>query len=255
MKQLTFGLAWAFVAALTIAAPAIAGGVDELPQDIQETLYNKDMLDPMQPIGESAYRDWKPKKGPPWKIGYASSYAGNTWRANVMDRLQNIADSQVEEARADQRRHHHTVQSERFRPDPADAPAGRPGRRCDHRLLLESDRPQSRRSSTPMTAACRYSRSSGYLDLALFRQFFGQFRGRRQHAGRMDGQRDRRQGQRPHRRGHSGNLGFGLPRQGRQGRSRELSRHQGRGLRSPACGPIRWRRRRSRNGSPPTRAS
>jgi hypothetical protein len=31
VKQLTFGLAWAFVAALTIAAPAIAGGVDELP--------------------------------------------------------------------------------------------------------------------------------------------------------------------------------------------------------------------------------
>jgi ribose transport system substrate-binding protein len=43
----------------------------------------------MQPVGASAYRDWKPKKGPPWKIGYASSYAGNTWRANVMDRLQN----------------------------------------------------------------------------------------------------------------------------------------------------------------------
>jgi len=74
---------------LTIAASAMAGGVDELPPDIQKTLYNKDMLDPMQPIGESAYRDWKPKKGPPWKIGYASSYAGNTWRANVMDRLQN----------------------------------------------------------------------------------------------------------------------------------------------------------------------
>jgi len=90
VKQLTFGLAWAFVGALTIAAPAIAGGVDELPKAVQDELYNKDMLDPMQPIGESAYRDWKPKKGPPWKIGYASSYAGNTWRANVMDRLQNV---------------------------------------------------------------------------------------------------------------------------------------------------------------------
>jgi ribose transport system substrate-binding protein len=76
-------------ASLALVSSAIAGGVDELPQDIQKTLYNKDMLDPMQPIGESAYRDWKPKKGPPWKIGYASSYAGNTWRANVMDRLQN----------------------------------------------------------------------------------------------------------------------------------------------------------------------
>ena len=64
-------------------------GVDELPKDVQDELYNKDTLDPMQPVGASAYRDWKPKKGPPWKIGYASSYAGNTWRANVMDRLQN----------------------------------------------------------------------------------------------------------------------------------------------------------------------
>jgi len=68
---------------------ALANGVDELPKQIQDDLYNKSMLDPMQPIGESAYRDWKPKKGPPWKIGYASSYAGNTWRAGVMDRLQN----------------------------------------------------------------------------------------------------------------------------------------------------------------------
>src|SRR5205807_225500 len=79
----------AMAAGLIIATSAIAGGIDGLPKEIQDTLYNKDMLDPMQPIGESAYRDWKPKKGPPWKIGYASSYAGNTWRANVMDRLQN----------------------------------------------------------------------------------------------------------------------------------------------------------------------
>ena len=50
-------------AGLVIGTQAVAAGVDELPQDIQKTLYNKDMLDPMQPIGESAYRDWKPKKG------------------------------------------------------------------------------------------------------------------------------------------------------------------------------------------------
>ena len=66
-----------------------AAGVDELPKDIRERLYNPDMMDPVQPVGPSAYRDWKPKKGPPWTIGYASSYAGNTWRAAVMDRLQN----------------------------------------------------------------------------------------------------------------------------------------------------------------------
>lgn len=78
----------ALVASIAVGAPALAAGVDELPQNIQDELYNKDMLDPMQPIGESAYRDWKAKNPPPWTIGYASSYAGNTWRADVMKRLQ-----------------------------------------------------------------------------------------------------------------------------------------------------------------------
>ena len=77
-------------AAMTFATgSATAAGVDELPQDVREKLYTAPLLDPAQPIGPSAYRDWKPKKGPPWTIGYASSYAGNTWRAAVMDRLQN----------------------------------------------------------------------------------------------------------------------------------------------------------------------
>lgn len=89
MKKITLGIAAAALMAVSFAVPAMAGGVDELPKEIQDELYNKDMMDPMQPLGESAYRDWKPKKGPPWKIGYASSYAGNTWRANVMERLQN----------------------------------------------------------------------------------------------------------------------------------------------------------------------
>ena len=74
---------------LATSGIAAAAGVDELPADIQKKLYSKDMLDPQQPVGPSAYRDWKAKKGPPWTIGYASSYAGNTWRAGVMDRLQN----------------------------------------------------------------------------------------------------------------------------------------------------------------------
>ena len=88
MKLLKTTLA-ALAATFLISVPVIAEGVDELPKDIQDTLYNKAMLDPVQPIGASAYRDFKAKKGPPWKIGYASSYAGNTWRANVMERLQN----------------------------------------------------------------------------------------------------------------------------------------------------------------------
>jgi len=74
--------------AALLATSAVAG-VDELPAEIQERLYNPDLMDPNQPLGESAYRDWIAKNPPPWKIGYASSYAGNTWRAGVMDRLQN----------------------------------------------------------------------------------------------------------------------------------------------------------------------
>jgi ribose transport system substrate-binding protein len=80
----------ALVAPLLASAPIWAAGVDELPKQIQEELYNKDMIDPAQPIGESAYRDFKAKRPPPWTIGYASSYAGNTWRADVMNRLQTV---------------------------------------------------------------------------------------------------------------------------------------------------------------------
>jgi ribose transport system substrate-binding protein len=83
LRSATLALAFA------VGSPALGAGVDELPQQIQDELYNKDMMDPMQPLGESAYRDFKAKRPPPWKIGYASSYAGNTWRANVMERLQN----------------------------------------------------------------------------------------------------------------------------------------------------------------------
>jgi ribose transport system substrate-binding protein len=80
----------ALAAPLIAVPPALAAGLDELPKAIQDELYNKDMLDPSQPLGESGYRDWTPKRPPPWTIGYASSYAGNTWRADVMNRLQNV---------------------------------------------------------------------------------------------------------------------------------------------------------------------
>lgn len=80
----------ALAAAIAFGAPTAAAGVDELPEDIRNELYNPEMIDPVQPIGDSAYRDWKAKNPPPWKIGYASSYAGNTWRADVMRRLQEV---------------------------------------------------------------------------------------------------------------------------------------------------------------------
>ncbi|MGD9710999.1 MAG: ABC transporter substrate-binding protein [Thermomicrobiales bacterium] len=70
--------------AMAFALPALAEGIDELPADQQE-VYK--MVDPQLPLGPSAYRDFKPKKGPPWKIGYASTYAGNTWRAAILDEM------------------------------------------------------------------------------------------------------------------------------------------------------------------------
>src|SRR5438045_9018807 len=87
MKKLTSVMAM-IVGLAGFVGVAAAAGVDELPKDIQDRLYNKDRIDPQQPIGASAYRDWKPKKGPPWTIGYASSYAGNTWRAAALDQLE-----------------------------------------------------------------------------------------------------------------------------------------------------------------------
>ena len=75
---------------LSGAIASSAEGVDELDPAVAERLYNPDMLDPAQPVEPSPLRDFKAKNPPPWKIGYASSYAGNTWRANAMDYLQNV---------------------------------------------------------------------------------------------------------------------------------------------------------------------
>lgn len=67
----------------------LAEGLDEINPEVAKRLYNAEMLDPGQPIKPSKWRDFVAKNPPPWKIGYASSYAGNTWRAAVMDELQN----------------------------------------------------------------------------------------------------------------------------------------------------------------------
>jgi ribose transport system substrate-binding protein len=81
-------VAFALSAFFGLLAPVVAAGLDDIPAAIRQRLYDSKMIDPVQPIGPSAYVDWKPKHGPPWTIGYASSYAGNTWRAAVMDELQ-----------------------------------------------------------------------------------------------------------------------------------------------------------------------
>lgn len=66
---------------------AFADGMDELPPKIAAAYKG---VDPEQPIGPSAYRTFHARKGPPWTIGYASSYAGNTYRAAAMHRLMDV---------------------------------------------------------------------------------------------------------------------------------------------------------------------
>lgn len=75
----------ALAAALVCSGFSVsAQGLDELPPEIAAYY---DGVDDGQPIGPSAYREWTPRSEPPWTIGYASSYAGNTWRAEGLSRL------------------------------------------------------------------------------------------------------------------------------------------------------------------------
>lgn len=64
-----------------------ASAVKDLSAD-QQAVYK--MVDPQLPLGPSQLKDFKPKKGPPWKIGYASTYAGNTWRAAILDEMTKV---------------------------------------------------------------------------------------------------------------------------------------------------------------------
>eukprot|EP01035_Chromulina_nebulosa_P042901 gene42901-58088_t len=73
----------------------MAGGIDELPPE-QQKVY--ELRDPQLPVGESVYRDFKPKNAPPWKIGYASTYAGNTWRAQILDEMTSVLLPKFKEA-------------------------------------------------------------------------------------------------------------------------------------------------------------
>ena len=85
MKKL-LKLVMACMLSLGFTSMAIAG-LDEIPQDIRDRVYNMDLMDPIQPLDDSAFRDWKSDRSPPWTVGYASTYAGNTWRKGAMARL------------------------------------------------------------------------------------------------------------------------------------------------------------------------
>jgi ribose transport system substrate-binding protein len=76
-----------FILSLGFTSTSFALGLDEIPADIRADLYDPKLTDPAQPTEASLYRDWKSKRPPPWTIGYASTYAGNTWRKGAMERL------------------------------------------------------------------------------------------------------------------------------------------------------------------------
>jgi ribose transport system substrate-binding protein len=84
LKKIIAILAVSFVAT---SSNLNADILDEIPADIRDFVYDPNFMDPNQPLGESAYRNWKSERPKPWTIGYASSYAGNLWRKGVMERL------------------------------------------------------------------------------------------------------------------------------------------------------------------------
>jgi ribose transport system substrate-binding protein len=85
----------AFVTIISIASSARADELHTLPPDLQKAYEG---LDPKVLLGPNMLRDFKPKHGPPWTLGYASSYAGNTWRAEAMDRLTKVLIPQAQKA-------------------------------------------------------------------------------------------------------------------------------------------------------------
>ena len=84
LKKIIAILAVSFVAT---SSNLNADILDEIPADIRDFVYDPNFMDPNQPLGGSAYRNWKSERPKPWTIGYASSYAGNLWRKGVMERL------------------------------------------------------------------------------------------------------------------------------------------------------------------------
>ena len=57
---------------------------------MRDYVYNMDFMDKDQPLGPAVMKGWKSKRKPPWTIGYASTYAGNTWRKGAMERLMEV---------------------------------------------------------------------------------------------------------------------------------------------------------------------
>ena len=80
---------------ISLSSNSLAGELCEeclenVPQDMRDYVYNMDFMDKDQPLGPAVMKDWKSPNKPPWTIGYASTYAGNTWRKGAMERLMEV---------------------------------------------------------------------------------------------------------------------------------------------------------------------
>jgi ribose transport system substrate-binding protein len=64
---------------------ASSQALETLPAQIKQAYQDFD-----GPTDASPYATFQPKKSPPWTIGYASSYAGNTWRSGSLNQLQQV---------------------------------------------------------------------------------------------------------------------------------------------------------------------
>ena len=62
----------------------------KVPKEMRDYVYNMDFMDKDQPLGPAVMKGWKSPRKPPWTIGYASTYAGNTWRKGAMERLMEV---------------------------------------------------------------------------------------------------------------------------------------------------------------------
>lgn len=69
----------------TFEAKSPGGVVNTLPKEIQPAYDGFDGF-----VDASPWANFKAKHGPPWTIGYASSYAGNTWRSGSLDEFENV---------------------------------------------------------------------------------------------------------------------------------------------------------------------
>ena len=77
-----------FAAATPSGSAGAASGdsaLSTLPQDVQAAYEGSNKLTGPTPYGG----DWKPNGPPPWTIGYASPYTGNSWQTTAMDHLMN----------------------------------------------------------------------------------------------------------------------------------------------------------------------